>query len=99
MSAGLEAAADVAGEDARLQAELGVVGHLQRLAEVGEAVDRRHRPEDLLAPDLGVARRRAEQGRRQAAALVDQLAAGEQLGARGDRLVDPLLDPVAVAAR
>ena len=40
---------------------------------------------------------RAEQGRRQAAALVDQLAAGQQLGAGGDRLVDPLLDPVAVA--
>ena len=51
----LEAAADVAGEDAGLEAELGVVRHLQRLAELGEAVDRRHRAEDLLAPDLGVA--------------------------------------------
>src|SRR5437016_1234122 len=31
--------------------------------------------------------------------LVDQLAAGEQLGAGRDRLVDPLLDPVAVVGR
>ena len=65
--------------------------------EGGVAIDRRHRAEDLLAPDLRLVRRRAEQGRGQAAALVDQLAAGEQLGAGGDRLVDPLLDPVAVA--
>ena len=93
----LEAAADVAGEDAGLEAELGVVGQPQRLAEVRVAVDRRHRAEDLLAPDLGLARRAGEQGRGEAAALVDQLAAAQQLGAAGDRLVDPLLDPVAVA--
>jgi hypothetical protein len=58
-------------------------------------VDRRHRAEDLLAPDLGLGGGR-EQGRGQAAALVDQLAAGEDLGAALRRLVDPLLDPVAV---
>ena len=94
--AGLQAAADVAGEDAGLEAELGVVGQLQRFAELREGVDRGDRAEDLLAPDLGVFGRRAEQGRGEAAALVDQLAAGQQLGPGGDRLVDPRLDPVAV---
>ena len=45
-----------------------------------------------LASRLGL----AQHGRREAAALVHQLAAGQQLGAARDRLVDPLLDPVAV---
>src|SRR6478752_5414886 len=93
-AAGLQAAADVAGEDAGLEAELGVVGALQRLLEVAEGVDRGDRAEDLLAPDLGVFRRRLQQGRGEAAALVDELAAGQQLGPAGDRLVDPLLDAV-----
>ena len=70
----LQPSPDIAGEDAGLEAELRVVGEAQRLVEVRVAVDRRHRAEDLLAPDLGLVRRRAEQGRRQAAALVDQLA-------------------------
>ena len=94
--AGLDRAADVAGEDAGLEAELGVVGHVEALVEGLEGVDHRDRAEDLLAPDLGVALGAAQHGRREAAVLVDELAAGEQLGAARDGLVDPLLDAVAV---
>ncbi len=96
-AAGLEAAADVAGEDAGLEAELGVVG--QRAAprrsrrRCRSSPPGRRSPRTRPWPLCGGA---VEQGRRQAAALVDQLAAGQQLGAAGDRLVDPLLDPVAV---
>src|SRR5690349_6988021 len=59
-AAGLQAAANVAGEDARLEAELGVVGQTQSLVKVGEGVDRRHRAENLLAPDLRLFRRPLE---------------------------------------
>jgi hypothetical protein len=88
--AGLAVALEVVGvfqarrADARREAEIGVVGEVERLVVVLGAGDRGDRPKDLLAGDAHAVVDVREQGRRQVeagAVALQELAAGGEGGA------------------
>src|SRR6202011_487889 len=86
-------AADVAAVEVGGEAELGVVGHLDRVLFALEAVERGDRAEGLFLGDDHVGRHIGQHGRlEEAAALDGALAAGDDLGALLDRVGDVRLD-------
>ena len=92
-SATRQIAADVAAVEIGGEAELGVVGHADRLLLGLEAEQRRHRAEGLLARHHHVGRDVGQHRRlEEAAAERVTLAAGDDLGALRQRVGDVLLD-------
>ena len=91
-------ALEVARVDVGDEAVLGVVGRGDRLVLVGEALDRRHRPEDLLVEQLGVVGDVGEHGGVvEVAGAVAGVAADDRLGAAADGVLDELGDLAALA--
>ena len=95
LAIGSEDAAGVAGEQAGLQAVLGVIHVGQRLLEVVVRLDDHHRTEDLFVAHLHAGLGSGENGRRDHGAMA--LAASHQLGAALDGLLDPGLDALGLA--
>ena len=86
-------AADVAAVEIGGEAELGVVGHLDRLGLALEEVERGHRAKGLLLGDDHVGRHVGQHRRlEEAAALGGAPAAGDHLGALLDSIGDVRLD-------
>ncbi len=76
--------AERASADARRQAEIGVVGNVERVVVIGGADHRGHGTENLLAVEAHVVGGLGKQRRRQVEAVVfavEALAAARQLGA------------------
>ena len=84
LAGGAAGAVGVAGPGGGGEAERRVVGQADRLVVVVERDDREHRPEHLVAPDLGVERHVGDEGRLVVAATgelaVGCAAAGDDLG-------------------
>src|ERR1700712_380711 len=85
--------ARVLGPGATAEAEARVVGDGDRLVEVLRAEEQRHRTEELLVVRRGVLRDVGERRRRVEVALAPhRLAAGEELRARGHRVLHLLVE-------
>ena len=89
----------VAGPDRGAEAEVRVVGELERLLLGADDRDRQHRAEDLLAHDPHLGLDTGEHGRGDEATRVAvelARAAGEPVGAGGEGVVDELGDEVGL---
>ena len=92
---GLPGVREVVGEDAGLESERAVVDLAHGVREVGEREDDDERRERLVRADLGLDRDVLQDRGLEERAV--GLAAGDDLAAELDRLVDPALRPLGLA--